>query len=282
MGDASSADETDPFAPFARLGDADMRLDRGAALIAGGEDSQRVDACIAKLDALAERARPLVEQHTEGGQRLRALLDFLFEDHGLRGNTQDYYDPRNSFIDDVLEQRRGIPISLAVIYIEVGRRLGVPLSGVGFPGHFLISYPSAPAVFIDPFAPGRLMTTRDCAQILEQQSGGKLQLSPEHVRVATTREILVRMLGNLKMVHAHRDEPQLAIRACNRMLWLLPDATTELRDRGALHYRTGALRSARQDLERYLERAGDDGDAEDAGEVHALLAKIEQGMRALN
>lgn len=269
----------DPFERFAKQPDVDMRLDHGAALIATDGSEGRLEACIAMLDALAEEARPAVEACAEGGSRLRALIDYLSRSYGLRGNTDDYYDPRNSFIDEVLRRRCGIPISLSVIYMEVGRRLGVPLGGVSFPGHFLISYAAAPAVFIDPFSPQQLLTTRDCARILAQQSHGQLELRPEHVRVATTRQILTRMLSNLKVVHAQRGEFDEAIRASNRILWLSPETTTELRDRGALHYRAGTLRLARADLQAYVDSSGEGADV---GEAHALLVKIAQRMRALN
>ena len=269
----------DGFARFAGLSDQSMRLDRGAALIAADGDERDAERCIAALDALAATAAPAVERAGDGVPRLRALVDYLSGDYGLRGNTDDYYDPRNSFIDAVIERRCGIPISLSVVYIEVGRRLGIDLAGVGFPGHFLVGCGDAPELFIDTFEPTLFLSRNDCDRLLRRMSGGSIDLRPEHLAAVSTRQILVRMLANLNLVHARRGEFDRAIEASSRILLLQPDDAGALRGRAMLHLRVHALRLAQKDLEAYL--ATNPG-AQDFSNISELLAEVEQRLRMLN
>jgi regulator of sirC expression with transglutaminase-like and TPR domain len=180
------------------------------------------------------------------------LSGFLSDEVGLRGNAEDYYDPRNSYLNEVLDRRLGIPITLALIYIEVGRRAGVPLDGVGFPGHFLLRHSLHTQLVLDPFDRGRLLTMDDCKEMLERLSNGSLAFDPRLLRPSTPRQILVRILNNLRGVYLHRGEQLRVIGVLDRVLLLDPDDVGARRDRGLLSLRWGDPVRGIEDLERYL------------------------------
>ena len=184
-----------------------------------------------------------------------ALNRFLFEDEGFAGNTGDYDDPRNSFLNQVLDRRTGIPITLAVVYIEVARRAGIRVDGVNFPGHFLLRYPLSPeedhrsAVFVDPFHGGSILSETDCRSLLRRHAGDGVEFDPRFLAPATKQQILVRMLGNLKRLYVRmRSFPQ-GRAITDLLLAIEPSALQELRDRGLLSYYVndyaGALRDSR-------------------------------------
>lgn len=193
--------------------------------------------------------------------RLGVLNAYLFGELGFSGNRERYDDPRNSFLNQVLERRTGIPISLAVVYIEVARRAGVPVQGVSFPGHFLLRAPlgrrrsggTRPAVAIlDPFHRGAVLSERDCRRLLREQVGEEAVFDRRLLAPATKLEILTRMLVNLKRTYVrYRSFPQ-AYAVTELLLALDPSAATELRDRGLLAYHLNDYAAALRDLEAYL------------------------------
>jgi regulator of sirC expression with transglutaminase-like and TPR domain len=193
----------------------------------------------------------------EGAEdRIGVLNDYLFEDLGFHGNEGRYDDPRNSFVNDVLVRRTGIPISLAVVYLDVGRRAGVPLEGVNFPGHFLVRAPGAdaqtPDLLIDVFHRGAILREIDCQRLLERHAGGTVVLTAEALATADTRQTLVRMATNLKRLYVRsRSFPQ-ALDVAHLLVALDEGATVELRDRGLLAYQLKRFTDALHDLERYL------------------------------
>jgi regulator of sirC expression with transglutaminase-like and TPR domain len=226
-----------------------------------------------RLDALAAEAR--ASQSAAGSDpasQARWLTRFLYREQGFRGNAEHYYDPRNSYLNEVLERRTGIPITLAVVYIEVARRLGIPARGVGFPGHFLVKHPGAPEAIVDPFS-GALLTARECEQRLETALGSGQRLTAEHLAPATPLDILVRVLRNLKRIHVEAEAWLDALAASERILLLLPDQPEELRERGLLLERLDCFDEAAADLERTLELAPEQPDAE-ALRAHALLLRV--------
>lgn len=265
----------DRFAELARLPDPEIDLALAALLIAAEEyDGLDVAAYAARIDDLAEGAR-----HRVGGARVdespRLLIDrfhaYLFEELGFRGNEDDYYDPKNSFLNDVLDRRTGIPISLAAIYVEVARRLGWPVRGVGFPGHFLAKWELIEGdVVVDPFF-GTVVTEEDCKELLTRVSNGQLAFRKELLAPLPTRGILARMLANLKGVWVKRSDFLRAISACDRILLLMPDAVIEYRDRGLLWGKLECHRPALADLERYLSSAPRAADARTVREHAASL-----------
>lgn len=232
-----------------------MDLAEGALLIAAEEQpGVDVHAGLAALDALAERAAAGLPATGTVRQRLEALCDFLARQEGFQGNEADYYDPRNSYLDQVLARRVGIPITLALVYMEVGRRLGLAFEGVNFPGHFLVRYAEADApeaLYLDPFT-GTVLTQDDCAVLLQRLAGAGTVLEEEHLRTATPRALLRRMLNNLKQIRLQQGDDRAALACSERMLLLVPDEPLELRERGLLFFRLECYAEAVADLERFL------------------------------
>jgi regulator of sirC expression with transglutaminase-like and TPR domain len=184
---------------------------------------------------------------------LECLNEALFVQEGLKGNTDEYYDPRNSYLNEVLDRKQGIPISLAVIYMEVGRRINFPLHGVGMPGHFIVKHVAVDQeILVDPFDQGKRLTLKHCQEILDRIYGGKLTLHPTYLQAMDKRAIISRMLFNLKGIYYQREEYQKALNVVERILMLNPGMLTEIRDRGILYMQTSLFSKALADLERYL------------------------------
>lgn len=261
------------LAAIAALPDDRIDLAEAALLIVAGLDEPGppdAAACLRELDALARSAADYLRPHESARTRLEALGRFLFEQEGFRGNAADYYDARNSFLHEVLRRRTGIPITMALLYLELGKRLGLPLEGVNFPGHFLVRH-TAPqgAILIDPFS-GNLMDEAACTALLERMGAPTSLPAPEQLRTAPPRLILRRMLTNLKLIYLQQGAWTQALTCMERILLLAPDDPGELRDRGLLHHRLECFAEAAADLERYLELAGDD--ATGAESVRPVLA----------
>lgn len=243
------------FAALARRDDAAIDLAEGALLIAAEAcDDLDVERERARLDALGAAAATEVATAVTPADRIARLNDFLYRREGFCGNRADYYDPRNSFLNRVLERRTGIPITLAVVYLEVARRAGVPAHGVNFPGHFLVRSDEAPELIVDPFA-GRRVGRSELEALLRQALGPGAELQPAHLAGASARQILFRMLTNLKQVYCRAGELERALGCCDRLLLLAPDLPPELRDRGLIYAQLECAGAAVADLERYLELA---------------------------
>jgi regulator of sirC expression with transglutaminase-like and TPR domain len=250
------------FAELVGGGDMDFDLAEATLLIAAeaypGLDVARY---VRALDGLAAEAEPLVRAADTDSERVRRLVEFLSVDRCFRGNQDDYYDRRNSFLNEVLERRTGIPITLAVVYMEVARRLGLVLLGVGFPGHFLAKHPGSSDLIVDPFF-GQILSARDCAQRLRAVLGENARLEPAHLRAATPKEMLVRILRNLKQIYLQARELDAALSCSERILLVEPELAHELRDRGLLYEQLECFAAARGDLERFLALAPDDPSAD--------------------
>jgi regulator of sirC expression with transglutaminase-like and TPR domain len=235
-------------------GPTDLDLAEAALVIAAEEyEDLDVSAYLGRLDALAAHAAPRLAGCRSDAGRATAINRFLFAEEGFRGNRENYYDPRNSYLNDVLDRRLGIPISLSLVYIALARRLDCDVRGVGFPGHFLVKWVGARELIVDPFA-GAVLSQADCRDRLTAVLGEGASLDPAiHLRAATPLEILVRLLGNLKQIFATaRDWPR-ALACCDRILLLAPHAPLELRDRAAVYEQLGWTAAALHDLETLLE-----------------------------
>jgi regulator of sirC expression with transglutaminase-like and TPR domain len=232
------------FAALAALPDAAIDLAEAALWIAAEEYPHLdVRACLARLEALGAEARAAVQAASPGAVRVARLNRFLFIEQGFRGNREEYYDPRNTYLNEVLDRRTGIPIALSVVYIAVGRRAGLDVHGISFPGHFLVKcVEGGDELVVDPFE--RALIDRDgCQRRLDAALSAHVPLRPElHLRAASHREILLRMLGNLKRIFATHGDLERTLACCDRILLLEPDAPSELRERAAVH---AALRSQR-------------------------------------
>jgi regulator of sirC expression with transglutaminase-like and TPR domain len=211
-------DATRRLAEIMALPEPRIPLDEAALLVAAHAHPG--------LDVDAELAR--IDEHAAGVRdpTLTGVVRHLFRDLGFIGNTDDYYDPRNSFLDDVISRRTGIPITLSLLTMEVGRRIGVPLWGVGMPGHFLLRDKVDPTVFIDPFSGGRLLDVRGCAQLFRRIQGPASRLDPAFLDPVPRDHIVGRLLGNLRIIYAQRgDRPALAW--VLRLRTLLPGAAAD-------------------------------------------------------
>lgn len=263
---------------FAQLVDAandDFDLAEAALLIAQEEQPELdVAAYLQRLDALAAEVRARAPEPSTPAATLARLNEFLFHEERLSGNAADYYDPRNSFLNEVLDRKIGIPITLSVIYMEVGRRLGMNIFGVGFPGHFLVKYTGPDGeVILDPFHGGVSLTHDQLAQKLRDMYGEGnpfLTQIPRLLTPASKREILVRMLRNLKGVYLQKNDFSRALNAIDRIVLVDPTIATEFRDRGAVRQRLGHLQAATQDFRRYLQMAPQ---APDAEAIRSLLVR---------
>lgn len=269
------------FARLVRRPDPEIDLAEAALLIAK-EEYRGLDVAhyLGCLDEMAATVRARLGAVTDPVAATVGLSDYLFREMGFRGNTEDYYDPRNSFLNEVLDRRLGIPISLSTMYMEVGRRLGIPIHGVGMPGHFLVKCVTADAeLVIDPYNQGTVVTPADCQRLLDRISGGKLSFEPRFLSCIGTHQILTRILNNLKAVYVNRQDFGKALGVVERLLLLDPESATEMRDRGLLLFQLKRYPEAMADLQRYLLRAGS---AEDAETIRGHLGAIRQRVASWN
>jgi len=242
----------------------------GAALIARDVyQDLDVGTLLGRFDELSAPITKLgIDAMTAEAQALE-LAHYVYERQGFAGNESDYYDPRNSLLPDVLDRRVGIPITLALVYCEIAKRVGVPARGVSFPGHFLVRIERRgqdeprPPIIIDPFFNGRMLDDKSLEALLKRVVGPRVTLKPEHLQPASPRLILVRMLTNLKTVYLARGEDSRALLALDRLVSIVPDAPFVLRERGLLAARLGSVEVARNDLARFLQVCPDAADAKD-------------------
>jgi len=245
------------FAELAALDESVFPLDRAALAIALEEyPDLNMESYLSQLDTLAARVEVLAGYDRSPLNVLESLNEVLFIQEGLRGNTEDYYDPRNSFLNAVLETKNGIPISLSVIYLEVARRINFEMKGVGFPSHFIVKY-SGPEreILVDPFNLGRFLTTKDCQELLDRVYGGSVQMQPIFLQAMEKKGIVSRMLYNLKGIYYQKEEQQKALNVVEQILLLNPGTLSEIRDRGLLYMQTSLFAKALADLEFYLSHA---------------------------
>jgi regulator of sirC expression with transglutaminase-like and TPR domain len=266
-------------AHFAALLERDpVPLDEAALAIAE-EEYPRLEPedYLVRLDLLAERVRRKAPP-ARPSTTLHALRKVLFEEEGYRGNEEDYADPRNSFLNEVIDRKVGLPITLCVLYMEVARRIGLELQGVGFPGHFLAKFasPSGVEIFVDAFHGGEMLSAEECVARYRARTGGR-DLDRRHLAGVPARQILARMLQNLKRTYLERKDDVRAWWVLDRILLVSPGQLEATRDRGLVGARLGVAAAAERDLEAYLARSGS---ATDAAEVRRVLAGL-RGRRPL-
>jgi regulator of sirC expression with transglutaminase-like and TPR domain len=188
---------------------------------------------------MAAAVRPQVGTTEDPHEQIDYLNAYLFEERGFRGNAQAYYDPRNSFLNDVLDRRLGIPITISVVYMEVGRRVSMPLHGVGMPGHFIVKYVSAEGdIYIDPFNRGQVMSRQGCEELIQQLYGEPVPFQETFLAAVPKKQIIARMLMNLKAIYLHTNHYRKALAVVERLLLIQPDAEQEVKDRAALRKRS--------------------------------------------
>lgn len=232
--------------------EAEWDLAESALLIASAEyEGLDPREGLAMLDVLARDAAPHLPASGDR-ERAEALARYLHVEQRFDGNHERYDDPRNSYLNDVLERRKGLPILLSLVYCEVGARVGVPFQGVGLPGHFIVKIPEPVETFFDPFHGGKVLSVEECSARVREVYAGELSFRAEMLRPATPREILMRILRNLKDLFTAGDDLHRAWRTTDLMLCVDPSASDPLRDRGLLAIQLGDYRSGAGDLSRYL------------------------------
>jgi len=245
-----------------------------ATLQIAAEEHENMDvlAQIGRVETIGAEARSRLAPLTNPFARIDALRGFLFDELGFAGNVDQYDDPRNSYLDDVLERKLGIPLSLSILVIEVARRAGLDAEGVGLPGHFIVRVDDGGRrLLVDPFHGGHVITVEDCKELVVRTTGRASLFRKDSLDAATPRAMLTRLLLNLKRIHLAQGDYIRALAVVERLLVIAPGDAKEIRDRGLLLAHLGQSNAAVQDLESYLVLAPG---APDAESVRGRLAWI--------
>jgi len=256
-----------------------------AALLIASEEYPGLDiaAYLARLDEMAATLRRRLRADISPADTIVALNRFLFDEHGFSGNAADYYDPRHSFLNDVLDRKRGIPLTLALVYMEIGRRIGLPVQGISFPAHFLVKCQLREGmVVLDPYAKGislsfdeirrRIKSLRNDAEPPRSVIAGMLA-------TASNKDILVRMLRNLKGIYSHHQQWLKALAATDRIISVMPGLAEEYRDRGMIYLSLECFRAALFDLQAYIKMLPV---AADADSVRQKVVELQRVASRLN
>ena len=265
------------------LGD-DVSLAEGALLIAVEEyPDLDVDAYLRRVEEMGDVLRRRLRSDISTSEALFALNRYVFDELGFSGNAEDYYDPRNSYLNDVIDRRLGIPITLAVLYIEIGRRIGLPLHGVSFPSHFLVKCVLREgAIILDPYARGASLGMQDLQDRLKSVARD-VELDQSVLKTMLTaappKDIFARILRNLRAIYLNRGERLKALSAADRIITLGPAAAEEYRDRGQLYLELECFRAALQDFRSYLRLKPE---APDSDAITRRIAELEPVAARLN
>ena len=269
---------TDPYRDFRQAVDRpEDKIDLGrAALTIALTDYPNLDVLdyLARIDQLAGEVASRLDSEADIYRSMAALNYVLFKQHGFHGNRKDYFDPKNSFLNEVIERKTGIPITLSVLYMEVAQRVGLALDGVGFPGHFLVKcVGDGEEIVIDPFDGGEIKSRADIDKMLFNLYGGKVAFHSDLLAPSTKRDILKRILANLKAIYINENDLVKSLSVLDRVLILDPASAEDARDRGVVYLRLECYAQAREDFETYLRLRPDADDAILVREQLARLAK---------
>jgi regulator of sirC expression with transglutaminase-like and TPR domain len=253
-----------------------------AALAVAREEYPDLDEAryLRVLDRLAEGVQGGVPSGASPERRVGRMNTYLFHELGFSGNESDYYDPRNSFLNEVLDRRLGIPLTLCIVYMEVGRRCGLRVEGVGFPGHFLCKVQlDGGELVVDPFHRGQLLGMEEIRRRLASAVGDQVKFDPRLLRAARPRDVLVRMLQNLRSLYHERKDMPRALSAVDRLLLLAPDNIRGLRERAQLYEQLGGSAAAAADLEKVLKL---EPGVSDASALRARVRRLRDASQFLN
>ena len=269
------------FIRLAQQPEPSFDLARTALLVAAESDPRiDVDGEMRQIETWASELAGRLDPEWNNLQKLARLRAFVFEELGFRGDRFDYYSPSNSLLHEVLRRRRGIPITLAIVMLELGWRVGIPLEGVGFPAHFMVRLTGEPKdLILDPYRRGMSVHEEDCRQILQEATGGRVDFDHELLASVGKREMILRLLHNLKGAYLRANDDEHALAAVERLLVLAPEDAGELRDRGLLLYRLRRYQAALECLLAYLER---EPAASDRDTVLKHVAGLRQRIAELN
>jgi regulator of sirC expression with transglutaminase-like and TPR domain len=271
----------DDFARAVGRPEPALDLARTALLVAAESDARvDVDSQIHTLESWAAELSARLEPGWNNLQKLARLRSFVFEDLGFRGDSQDYFSPSNSLLNQVMERRLGVPLTLSIIFMELGWRVGIPFEGVGFPGHFLVRLPGEPRdLVLDPFNHGRTMHEEDCRRLLDEVTGGRLEFDGRLLASVTKRDIITRLLRNLKGAYLRANQDEGALAAVERLLLIHPEDMDEVRDRGLLLFRLQRFSPALDGLNAYLAARPD---APDRDNIAQHVISLKQLLASLN
>lgn len=261
--------------------DPALDLARAALLVAAESDPRMdVDSQIHTLDSWAAELRARLEPGWNNLQKLARLRHFVFEELGFRGDHQDYFSPSNSLLHEVMERRLGVPLTIGIIFMELGWRIGIPFEGIGFPGHFLVRLTGEPRdLVLDPYNHARTMHEEDCRRLLDEVTGGRLEFDGRLLASVSKRDIITRLLLNLKGAYLRAQQFEGALAAVERLLLIHPEDLDEVRDRGLLLFRLQRYGRALEALNAYLAgRAG----APDRENVERHVAALRSLIASLN
>lgn len=284
MGDKGQIGLIEAFAVVAgpQVDDEKIDLVRGALTIARTEyPDLNIESYVRQIDELAFQAESRITELGDASETISAVNHVLFEEIGLRGNRENYYDPRNSFLNDVLDRRLGIPITLALIYMEIGRRLGFPLFGVGMPGHFLLKNYDIDGreTLIDCFNGGDILNAQDCQRRLDEIYSGQMTLRPEFLFAVSRRQMLTRILNNLKTVYMSSRNFKKVLPLVDLLLVIYPRSPEDVKQRALLRYSLGQSKAAAEDLEEYLRMSPE---ASDSDEIRQTALSIRRMLALMN
>ncbi|MBI1396047.1 MAG: tetratricopeptide repeat protein [Betaproteobacteria bacterium] len=237
---------------------------------------------LAEIDRMAEAIRDRIPEESSEQQRLAGINDYLFGELGFGPDADNYYDPRNSFLNDVMDRRLGIPITLSILYIAIGRRLDLDVEGVSFPGHFLLKcYVDQGVVVIDAYHRGVSLSLEELGDRLRSSQSGEVSNDSlvELLEAASSREIVARMLRNLKAIHLKAKQSVEALDVIEWLVHLVPDVPQELRDRGLVYEDLECFRAALSDFEAYLRAVPD---ASDADPIRDRVLEMRKAAARLN
>lgn len=249
-----------------------------AALLIAADYYPHLDSTfyLKRLDDFADACKDRAGNSLDA---ISAINTTLFGDLGFTGNTDDYYDPRNSFLNDVIDRKAGIPITLSLVYIEVARRIGLAVHGVGMPSHFLVGYKEpGHEIFIDPFNRGTMMDAEGCGRLLARISGNRINLLPEHLQPVTKKQMLTRILSNLFAIYTAFADNRRALSLVDWILIINPNSASHLRDRGLTLAALGNTSGARRDLALYLSLAPSSADSPAIRQRLGALRRLEAAM----
>jgi regulator of sirC expression with transglutaminase-like and TPR domain len=267
------------FAALVEPRHEDVSIDLAAAALAIARTEYPaldIPHYLGRLEALAQRVRSRMRSSPRARETIALLNHVLFDQEGLRGNRDDYYDPRNSFLNEVLDRKLGIPITLSVIYLDVARRVGFPVVGTGMPGHFLLKHYDvfSGEIFIDPFNRGRVVGNAECQQRLHEIYSGEIEMQPEFLKAVSHREVLTRVLNNLRQIYFTRRNFQKGLQILDLLLAIPPRSPELLRERGLVRLNLEQYFGATQDLGAYLQSRPEGEDADDVSETLDMLRQL--------
>lgn len=272
--------DDDALFDLAQLENDQIDLANGALLIARDAYTDLdIEVYLQRLNQMAEELKSQIGEETDTSGQINHLNRYLFETQEFTGSSQEnYYDVRNSYLNEVLERKIGIPITLSIVYMEIGKRIGLPLVGVGFPGHFIVKHRNLETV-IDPFEKGRILSDEDLSERLNQIFRESVPIHPRFLQAVTHKEILARMLRNLRQIHFRVGEYEKAAKAAEQITWLAPQSAQDYRDLGYLSYQVNAYAKSLDSFNTYLRLSDDPPDKE---EIHRNIRVLTQQIAKLN